>query len=511
MSELSGLPIGWSLVLLKEVTTNIVSVDPTCTPTLAITYFDIGSIDSSVGVASAPKLIVGGVAPSRARQRVQEGDVLFSTVRPYLRAIARVPRNTSNGVASTGFCVLRGEDGVSSGYLFYLARSESFIKALEPLQRGTSYPAVRDGDVLGQYLPLAPSAEQRRIVEKLEELLSDLDAGVAELRTAQAKLKVYRQSLLKAAFNGELTSEWRKRRCTTGGSLPESGIDRLRRILKARNARWDSLQSARVEKLGKAPAKVVQAKFPEPVKPIDEQPSLPTDWTWTHLGQCFRVEVGATPSRKEPAYWDGDVPWVSSGEVQFSQISKTRESITAEGLLNSSTRINPRGSVMLGMIGEGKTRGQVAVLDIEAANNQNCAAVWVSETDIPSMFVYFWLWSRYDETRRGSSGNNQPALNKTLVELIPMPLPPVDECDLIAELVSYAFDKATEQELSIDLVLRKSEAQRQNILKAAFSGQLVPQDPNDEPASVLLERILASRAENPRKPSRRSSRMKEPA
>ena len=393
----------------------------------------------------------------------------------------------------------------------------SLIMAIQELEatehlHGSTMKHINRGPFLAHTVPLPPRREQVRILEKLEELLSDLDAGAAELRAAQAKLKVYRQSLLKAAFNGELTTEWRKQQSQSGVVLGETGTDLLKRILKERRHQWDSLQTARFAKQGKAPPQDLQPIFSEPVKRDEGEPSsVPEEWTWTCLGQCFRVEVGATPSRKEQSYWNGDVPWVSSGEVQFSRIAKTRESITTDGLSNSSTRINPRGSVMLGMIGEGKTRGQVALLDIDAANNQNCAAIWVSETSVPPEFVYFWLWSRYDETRRGSSGNNQPALNKTLVERIPMPLPPVDECKVIVELVSDAFDQAKRQEAAIDLALRQSEAQRKNILKAAFSGQLVPQDPNDEPASVLLDRIRAERAHKASPPARRARKAKAPA
>lgn len=77
------------------------------------------------------------------------------------------------------------------------------------------------------------------------------------------------------------------------------------------------------------------------------------------------------------------------------------------------------------MIGQGRTRGQVAILDIDTANNQNCAAIWVSPTPVPPMFVFYWLMNRYEETRGEGSGNNQQALSKSLVEAIPMPLPPL--------------------------------------------------------------------------------------
>jgi type I restriction enzyme S subunit len=354
-------------------------------------------------------------------------------------------------------------------------------------------------------LPLPPRAEQTRIVAKLEKLLSELDAGVAELKAAQKKLGHYRQSLLKAAVKGALTAEWRAQNASS-----ETGAQLLERILTERRARWEAKQLAKFEEQGKTPPKDWQKKYAEPVRPdTSDLPGLPEGWVWTSLGESFQVAVGATPSRKEASYWNGAIPWVSSGEVRFNRIKDTKEKISEAGLSNSSTQINPVGSVLLGMIGEGKTRGQVAILDIAAANNQNCAAIWVSESGVPPEFVYCWLWSQYEQTRRGSSGNNQPALNKSIVERIPMPLPPLAEIQEIVRMVDATMEQIASQEEAVAQSLKQSTAQRQNILRAAFSGQLVPQDPNDEPASVLLERIRADRAARAKQPKPRKTKPKE--
>ncbi len=384
------------------------------------------------------------------------------------------------------------------------------------MDKSTAIPSLSRDDLYKVEVPVAPWTEQTRIVEKLEELLSDLDAGVAELKAAQRKLAQYRQSLLKAAVEGALTAEWRATHrsvrpepvegrpssvhASTSSARTdegETGADLLQRILAERRARWEQKQLAKFAEQGKTPPNGWQSKYPAPVAPdIDGLPALPASWVWSSLGQCFHVAVGATPSRKELAYWDGDIPWVSSGEVRFARITSTKEQITENGLNNTSTRVNPVGSVLLGMIGEGRTRGQVAILDIEAANNQNCAAIWVPETDIPPEYVYYWLWSRYEETRRDSSGNNQPALNKSIVEAIPFPLPPLDELIEIVARVENSLIQSDRQDAAITHVLKQAAAQRKNILKAAFAGQLVPQDPNDEPASVLLERIRAAKVEH---------------
>ncbi len=389
--------------------------------------------------------------------------------------------------------------------LCHLKYLESFLqfRNFQDVISGSAQPQITRASLQIVSIPLAPYKEQTRIVEKLEELLTDLDTATNELKTAQKKLTQYRQSLLKAAVEGALTAEWR-----ANNTPNESGSQLLERILKERRARWEQKQVDKFNEQGKTPPKDWQSKYSEPVKPDTKGlMELPDGWVWTCIGQSFHVAVGATPSRKEPTYWNGDIPWVSSGEVRFTHITDTKEKISADGLKNSSTNINPIGSVLLGMIGEGKTRGQVSILDIEAANNQNCAAIWTSETDIPSEYVYYWLWSRYEETRKGSSGNNQPALNKSIVEKIPMPLPPVAELEQLTQFLSIALDGIANQEKFIEHSLKQSAAQRKNILKAAFSGQLVPQDPNDEPASVLLERIKAERVaqEVTKKPRQRSN------
>jgi type I restriction enzyme S subunit len=141
-------------------------------------------------------------------------------------------------------------------------------------------------------------------------------------------------------------------------------------------------------------------KYVEPEK-VDtaDLPELPNGWAWVNIGYLFDVKIGATPSRQKDEYWNGNVPWVSSGEVAFGRIKSTREKITVEGLNNSSAKLNPTGTVLLAMIGEGRTRGQAAILDIAAANNQNAAAILCSHTPIPPEWVFYWFMFRYEETR----------------------------------------------------------------------------------------------------------------
>ena len=196
---------------------------------------------------------------------------------------------------------------------------------------------------------------------------------------------------------------------------------------------------------------------------------LPPGWKWTTIGEQFAVEVGATPSRKQSTYWSGQIPWVSSGEVQFGRIKQTAETITDEGHANSSTKLNPAGSVLLGMIGQGRTRGQAAILDIEAANNQNCAAIWVSKTETPPEFVYYWLMSQYEATRRVGSGNNQQAMNKSLVQRLPIPWPrSIADQRRLVERVEERLSVVDEMETQVRTNLARIERLRQIVLLRSF-------------------------------------------
>lgn len=350
-------------------------------------------------------------------------------------------------------------------------------------------------------LPLPPLAEQQRIVAKLDELFSELDKGVENLRTAQQQLKVYRQALLKHAFEGKLTAEWRAR----NPDKLESAEGLLARIQQEREARyqrqlteWQEAQQA-WEANGKTGSKPAKPKAPKALPPLTaeelaELPELPADWHWVRLGEAFGVYVGATPSRSNPSYWEGAIPWVSSGEVAFCRIKSTKERITESGYINASTEIHPSGTVMLAMIGEGKTRGQAAILDVAAAHNQNTAAVRVSESGCPPEFLYLYLLFQYEITRKLGSGNNQKALNKERVSEMRIPLPSLAEQQVLVQLVDEKFSVIEQLEKTIATSLQQAEALRQSILKKAFSGQLVPQHPDDEPASLLLERIRTERA-----------------
>jgi type I restriction enzyme, S subunit len=376
----------------------------------------------------------------------------------------------------------------------------SVERTLVEYSKGMGVQNISAKDIEGLPFALPPINEQKRIVNKIEELFSELDKGIEILKIAHAQLKLYRQSVLKSAFEGNLTKDWREE----NKDKLEPADELLKRIKQEREAHyqqqlenWNSAVKTWEQngKEGKKPAKPRNFLVPDGIS-IDVLkilPQLPENWEWCKVGHLFNVYVGSTPSRKKQSFWHGSIPWISSGEVAFCKVNDTEEKITQEGYESASTQIHPIGTVMLAMIGEGKTRGQAAILNIEAAHNQNTAAIRVSETECSTLLFYYYLLYQYELTRRLGSGNNQKALNKDRVSNMTLPLMSLPEQIQIALEIENQLSVIESIEQTIETELKKSEVLRQSILKKAFSGQLARQDPSDEPASALLERIKAEK------------------
>ena len=276
--------------------------------------------------------------------------------------------------------------------------------------------------------------EQRRIVEYLEDHLSHLDAAETGLARASRSSRAMIQSALSAGVRGNLVED----------DVTEGTADDL---------------------LGHCPDLVADE---------DERVwDVPDTWAWARLGDVFEINIGATPSRAIQDHWVGDLPWVSSGEVAFGRIASTREHITREAAGNPLTRIHQPGTVMLAMIGEGKTRGQAAILDVTAAHNQNCASIRVSATDILPEYIYGYLEERYIETRRGGAGAQQPALNKAAIQRFPVPIAPLGTQRLLVDAWDSARDAASRLRQELEVAQRRRDSLRRSLFAAAFSGQLV--------------------------------------
>lgn len=150
------------------------------------------------------------------------------------------------------------------------------------------------------------------------------------------------------------------------------------------------------------------------------------DWQLQPIGEIFKVTTGGTPSRNDSSFWNGDIPWVKTGEVNYRLITDTEEHITAEGLAGSATKLCPPQSVLVALYGQGPTRGRIGMLGIQAAVNQACAAIYPSEGFDP-WFVYYYLTGKYQTLRAMAQGAAQPNLNLAMIKGFNIPTPTLEE------------------------------------------------------------------------------------
>ena len=226
------------------------------------------------------------------------------------------------------------------------------------------------------------------------------------------------------------------------------------------------------------------------------------------LGTIAKVGTGATPKKGVAKYYaNGTVPWVTSGAVNAKTVTKPSSFITKTAIQETNCKVFPTGSLLMAMYGEGKTRGQVARLEIAAATNQALAVIHdLDETRIDTEYLFRFLDSIYLEIREQAEGGVQPNLSLGKVKTFKVPLPTLDEQREIVRRIETAFAKIDRLAAEAAKALRLLSRLDQRILAKAFAGNLVPQDPNDEPADRLLERIRQERANGtPTKRKRRQA------
>lgn len=353
--------------------------------------------------------------------------------------------------------LMRLHPNINSKYINYYLTS--FYKSGEIVKYQCGSNNLRNlkfEDFISILIPLPPLNEQKRIVSKIEELLSELDHAVESFKKIQQQLKVYRQAVLKAAFEGKLTEQ--KESYTSPEEL-------LTRIYKERKL------TKPLNKLGK-----------------DE---LPRNWINCTISCLGNVGTGATPLKSKISYYEnGDIPWITSTALNKSFVKEPTAYITKIALKETNVKIFPKHTLLIAMYGEGKTRGKCSELLIEASTNQAIAAITLEGLAEPLRpFLKWFLQKNYNDMRKMSSGGVQPNLNLGIIKNTQIPLPPLEEQNQIVQEIESRLSICDELEKTIEQNLILEKSLRQSILKKAFEGKLVPQDPNDEPAELLLEKI----------------------
>ena len=488
------IPKGWMVVKLREV------VQPRGEKVSPQDFPDAPFLGMKNVEAHTSRIIATEPAKnfSSHASRFYAGDVLYGRLRPYLN---KVVRPQFDGLASGEFIVLPENALIDGSFLKYRLISGDFVSFASHLNEGDR-PRVNFKQIGEFQLLLPPLDEQHRIVAKIEELFSQLDAGVAALEQARAQIKRYRQALLKAAFQGRLTADWR--RAHAGELEPADAL--LARIRAEREARWQAQLAAWEEAVraweaaGKPGRKPRKPRKPKDLPPLTEEelaalPELPEGWAWTHVANVSIVGTGVTPLKKNRKYYeDGNIPWVTSGALNSPVVTQPSGYVTKAALDETNLRLYPVGTLLVAMYGEGKTRGKCSELRIESTINQAIAAL--VQTGLESetrKYLKWFLVKNYNDIRLRSSGGVQPNLNLGIIESTILPICPLEEQRELVRQLETQFSAIDHLDQTIEQALARAGALRQAILKRAFAGRLVPQDPNDEPAGELLTRVQAER------------------
>jgi type I restriction enzyme S subunit len=487
------LPRGWVKTTLGE----LCAINPRPTfeelpsEETEVSFVPMAAVEEETGRLDASdfrplSVVRKGYTPFR------ENDVIFAKITPCMEnGKIALATGLKNGLAygSTEFFVFRPYEGLLPRFVLYFLLQPSFRHEAERRMSG----AVGQKRVSRHYLSthrflLPPTREQQRIVERLDGSLSRLAAGEAAAGRALDRIKRYRAAVLQAAITGELTREWRKTH-----KPGETGEQLLDRSLKARRARWEEAERKRLRATRKAPKDDNwKLRYTEPTPPSTaDLPLLPNGWTWASLDQLSFVVRGASPRPAgDPRYFGG--PITKDSKPYLTDVGK---SVTEAG--KEASRFIEKDTLLL--TNSGATLGVPKISRISGCINDGVAALL--HVDYPlKLYLYYFLSSQTDQLRSINRGAAQPNLNTGIIRAIVAPIPPSEELSRIIREMERRVAAADRLTASLNRQLARARTTRQSVFRDAFTGHLVPQDPTDEPGSVLLDRIRAAREAEAKKP-----------
>jgi len=361
----SLVPDGWAIKPLVELASvDRESLKNSTQPDYKFWYIDIASVKTgAVSVPAEP--MVFSDSPSRARKRVCKGDVLMSTVRPNLQSFAYFDKDGDDYIASTGFAVITAKPSSNGKFIYQSILADDVTRQIAGLVAGSNYPAISSLNVKNLELLAPPLPEQQKIAA----ILSTVDGVIEKTRAQIDKLKD-----LKTGMMQELLTK---------------GIG--------------------------------HTEFKD--SPVGR---IPVGWGTDTIGNIAKFSSGGTPDRQNAGYWNGDVPWVKTGEINYKLICDTEEKITEAGVRGSSAKMIPSGAILMAMYGQGITRGKVAKLGIDATVNQACLAM-ITNSRVNNDFLYYFLSREYQNLRSLVQEGAQKNLSSGIVKEILLPIPPIEE------------------------------------------------------------------------------------
>jgi type I restriction enzyme S subunit len=417
---LGEVPEHWGIAPLKAVTSHNDEVLAEDTPPdYEIAYVDISGVETNVGI-TAKETMPFASAPSRARRRVRHGDVIVSTVRTYLRAIARIVHPEDNLIASTGFAVIRPRSTLSAEFVGYMLSANYFIEQVIARSTGVSYPAINASELVAIPALLPPRPEQSAIAAFLDRETAKIDALIAEQQRLIELLQEKRQAVISQAVTKGLNPD---------APMKDSGNPGIGQV--------------------------------------------PIHWCVDKMKWVARMESGHTPDKKIEAYWENcEIPWVSLNDTGYLKehdyISDTAYRVNELGIANSSARLLPERVVVFS---RDATIGRCAITTRPMAVSQHFIA-WVCGDDIFPEYLLMRLRSMTQELERLTTGATLKTIGMPDVRTLQTPVPPLDEQKSV---VAYIQRSCADIDLFIaaaEKTITLLQERRSALISAAVTGQI---------------------------------------
>lgn len=456
-------------------------VDPTLTPDAP--HIAPNHLESWTG-RILPYGTIRDDGMTSAKHRFRPGQILYSKIRPYL---AKAALATFEGLCSADMYPI--ETSLEPTFLLRWMLTPSFTNEASRSQGRTVLPKINRDALAELRVPVAPLNEQRRIVAKLDAIFEQTRAAKARLERLPALLDKLKRSILAAAFRGDLTADWR---AAHPNVEPASSLSE--RIRAERRARWEGALRAK----SKDPAR---AKYDQATDiDTEDLPEIPSSWVWASLASLSWDSSYGTSSKCD---YDGKgecvlrIPNVASGDIDLSDMKRSvvQLGIDREDLIGQGDFLIVRTNGSRDLIGRA-----ACVLESDAAVGHYFASYLIRFRLVePAIGRWLSLWWRSPFMRRwleqrAASSAGQYNVSLSTLAVAPIPLPSVDELDPVVELVERNLTSIHSLSQRVDTVSQALGDTERAVLAKAFRGELVEQDPNDEPARTLVERLVIKNA-----------------
>ena len=372
------------------------------------------------GVIKRSKDDSEGLQPEKfdTYQVLRENELVFKLIDLANVKTSRVGLSPYTGIVSPAYIILTN-DNEDNRFYYYYFMSMYYNEIFNNLGDNGVRSSLNAQDLLNIPMVDIPSSLQKRIADFLDEKCGKIDRYIEKQQQVIEKLKAYKQSVITEAVTKGLNPDV---------PMKDSGIE------------WIGM--------------------------------IPVHWETPEIKYLVRIASGGTPDRNHPEYWNGNIPWIKTGELQNDIIISAEEYITDEGLNNSSAQIFDVDTILVAMYGQGKTRGMTGLLKIPASTNQACAGLTVSSPSIHIQYLWQCLIGAYDAIRAEAAGSGQPNLSATLIGNFHVALPPIEEQDKIVDHIKNRTAEISSAIEKADSLLNKLIEYKKSLIYEAVTGKL---------------------------------------